>query len=129
MAPRSKSPIALEAPIPILRIYDVKKAREFYVGFLEMKVDWEHAFEKGGAVYMQVSRDACRLQLSEHFGDGTPGTKIKVPTKGLDAYQKKLLAQRYRHSRPGILDQTWGEREMGISDPFGNVITFFERIT
>ena len=28
--------------IPILRIFDEAKAREFYVGFLGFKIDWEH---------------------------------------------------------------------------------------
>ena len=31
--------------IPILRIFDVGKAREFYVGFLGFTVDWGHRFD------------------------------------------------------------------------------------
>ena len=34
----------LEAAIPILRIFSVDKAKEFYVGFLGFSVDWEHRF-------------------------------------------------------------------------------------
>ena len=30
--------------IPIFRIFDVDKAREFYVGFLAFTVDWETRF-------------------------------------------------------------------------------------
>src|SRR5690349_4182951 len=51
---------------PILRSFDEAKAREFYVGFLGFKVDWEHRFEPDTPLYMQVSRDGCVLHLSEH---------------------------------------------------------------
>ena len=125
--PASEEPV-FGRTIPILRIYDYEKMRAHYVDFLGFRIDWEHRFEPGGPVYMQVSREGCVLQLSEHFGDGTPGSKLKVPTRGLDALQQRLLALRYRHSRPGILEQTWDEREMAIADPFGNVLTFFETI-
>ncbi len=31
---------------PILRIFDIAKAREFYLGFLGLSVDWEHRFRR-----------------------------------------------------------------------------------
>ena len=62
------------APVPILRMFDLDKAKDFYVGFLGFQVDWEHRFEPATPVYMQVSRGDCRIHLSEHHGDGTPGT-------------------------------------------------------
>lgn len=37
--------MSLGNPIPILRIFDEAKAREFYVGFLGFTVDWKHRFE------------------------------------------------------------------------------------
>ena len=66
------------APVPILRMFDLEKAKDFYVGFLGFAVDWEHRFEPDLPVYMQVSRGDCRIHLSEHHGDGTPGTAIRV---------------------------------------------------
>lgn len=30
----------------LLRIFDVAKAKEFYVGFLGFTVDWEHRFDE-----------------------------------------------------------------------------------
>lgn len=41
--------------IPIMRIFDEQKARDFYLGFLGMTLDWEHRFEPGYPLYMQVS--------------------------------------------------------------------------
>jgi uncharacterized glyoxalase superfamily protein PhnB len=110
---------------PILRMFDEAKAREFYVDFLGFKVDWEHRFEPNTPLYMQVSKDAAVLHLSEHFGDGTPGTHLRIQIDELDEFQQALLAKKYKNARPGIQDQEWGTREMTISDPFGNKLTFW----
>src|SRR5580765_7873563 len=79
MAPKPcEAKMKLGLVTPILRIFDEAKAREFYVEFLGFKVDWEHRFEPGLPLYMQVSKDDCVLHLSEHFGDGSPGAHIRI---------------------------------------------------
>ena len=108
---------------PILRIFDEAKAREFYLDFLGFRLDWEHRFEPGLPIYMQVSRDGCVLHLSEHHGDGSPGAALRIETSDLDAFHKELEMKRYKYARPGIDRQPWG-RDMSISDPFGNRLTF-----
>ena len=109
---------------PILRSFDEAKAREFYVDFLGFAVDWEHRFEPDTPLYMQVSKDGCILHLSEHFGDGTPGTYVRIEISNVDEFQQQLLAKRYRHARPGVMDTAWNTREMTIADPFGNKLIF-----
>lgn len=71
---------------PILRIFDEAKAREFYVGFLEFNIDWEHRFSEGAPLYMQVSKDGCVLHLSEHYGDCCPGAAMRIQTDELELY-------------------------------------------
>jgi hypothetical protein len=61
--------------IPIIRIFDEGKAKEFYLGFLGMRLDWEHRIEPDSSIYMQVSRGDPVFHLSEHSGDCTPGSK------------------------------------------------------
>ena len=39
---------------PILRIFDESKVKEFYIHFLGFKIDWEHRFEEGLPLYMQI---------------------------------------------------------------------------
>jgi uncharacterized glyoxalase superfamily protein PhnB len=109
---------------PILRIFDEAKAREFYVDFLGFTVDWEHRFESDLPLYMQVSRGGCVLHLSEHYGDASPGSAVRIETTDLDAYNAELLSKRYKHARPGIEDMPWGTRDMSIRDPFGNRLIF-----
>jgi uncharacterized glyoxalase superfamily protein PhnB len=109
---------------PILRMFDEAKAREFYLEFLGFKVDWEHRFEPGLPLYMQVSRGECVLHLSEHFGDGSPGAAVRIHSADIEAFHLELTSKRYKHARPGLEDTPWGSREVSIRDPFGNRLTF-----
>jgi uncharacterized glyoxalase superfamily protein PhnB len=111
--------------IPILRIFDEVKAKEFYVEFLGFRVDWEHRFSEDLPLYMQVSRDECIIHLSEHHGDCCPGGAMRIETTEIDAFQKELAAKKYKYYRPGIEKMPWGSRDMSIIDPFGNRLTFF----
>jgi hypothetical protein len=113
----------LSNPIPILRSFDETKAKEFYVDFLEFKVDWEHRFAADLPLYMQISKGACILHISEHHGDCSPGSALRIEVDDLDSYQKLLLAKQYKNARPGICQQPWG-RDMSIADPFGNRLIF-----
>jgi uncharacterized glyoxalase superfamily protein PhnB len=114
---------------PILRIFDEAKAREFYVGFLGFTVDWEHRFEPGLPLYMQISKDGCVLHLSEHHGDCSPGAAMRIEAAGLEAFQRELAAKGYKYARPQIEDMPWGSRDMSIRDPFGNRLTFTSAIS
>jgi uncharacterized glyoxalase superfamily protein PhnB len=113
---------------PILRSFDEAKAREFYVEFLGFKVDWEHRFEDGLPLYMQVSRGDCIIHLSGHHGDCSPGAAIRIATTDLRTYHQELLAKQYKYARPGIEHQPWGELAMCIKDPFGNRLDFHEPV-
>jgi catechol 2,3-dioxygenase-like lactoylglutathione lyase family enzyme len=114
--------------IPIFRIFDVAKAKEFYVGFLGFRVDWEHRFDDTAPVYMQISRDGLVLHLTEHHGDCCPGSTVSVRTTGLDAYHREITGKGYRFMRPGVEVAPWNARVMEVIDPFGNRLRFNEPI-
>lgn len=116
----------LGAAIPIFRIFDEAKAREFYLGWLGMSVDWEHRFHDGAPLYAQVSRGALRLHLSEHSGDASPGATALVYMKGVAELQQELIAKPFKWNRPGLEEQPWG-LECTVIDPFRNQIRFLER--
>jgi catechol 2,3-dioxygenase-like lactoylglutathione lyase family enzyme len=118
--------IAFERAIPIFRIFSLDKAREFYVDFLGCKIDWEARFEPDLPVYMQVSRGALVVHLSEHHGDSTPGSHAYVITTGVRDLHRELNDKTYRHNRPGLQQQEWGMLEVTVIDPFANRITFGE---
>ncbi len=120
--------MSYRAPVPVLRIFDEAKAKEFYVDFLGFNVDWEHRFDDNAPLYMQISKDKCVIHLSEHHGDCCPGGAMKIETTEIDAYEKELNDKNYRYYRPGIDDMPWGSRDMSVKDPFGNRLTFTDAV-
>ncbi|MFC4597839.1 glyoxalase superfamily protein [Cohnella hongkongensis] len=117
----------LSAITPLLRIFDAAKAKEFYVGYLGFRLDWEHRHEPDMPLYAQVSLGRCALHLTEHHGDGTPGSAMRIETAKLAEYHRYLTAKHYGYARPG-LEQAFGCLEVRVVDPFGNRLTFFERL-
>jgi len=113
--------------IPILRIFSVDKAREFYLDFLGFQLDWEHRFAPDLPLYMQVHRDGLILHLSEHHGDATPGSAVFARVEDLKALERELLAKRYGYARPQAEAVDWG-LEMQVADPFGNRLRFCQQI-
>jgi hypothetical protein len=119
-------PIEFGQLVPILRILDIAKADEFYLGFLGFKIDWDHRFDDNAPLYRQISRGDLVLHLSEHHGDGCPGTRVNVRVNGVAELQKELGEKNYRYMRPGLDKTPWGTLRTGVIDPFGNHIGFWE---
>jgi hypothetical protein len=101
--------------IPILRIFDETKAREFYVDYLGFVVGGEHRFEAGLPLYMQVSREGCVLHLTEHHGDCCPGAAVRIETQDVDACHAERIrisraSARSHHDNPRdvIEARSWG---------------------
>jgi ribosomal-protein-alanine N-acetyltransferase len=111
--------VEFQRTVPIFRIFDVARAREFYLDYLGFHVDWEHRFTERSPLYMQVSRGALTLHLSEHHGDACPGSTAYVQAAGVHELHAELAGKDYPYLRPGI-----GESEIGtgleLIDPFGN---------
>ena len=121
--------MALGKTTPILRIFDEAKAREFYLGWLGFEVVFEHRFEPGMPLYMGVRRDGCMLHLSEHHGAASPGAAMRIEVDDIDALQRELATRPYRHARPTAESMPWGTRDMSLTDPFGNRLTFTDAIS
>lgn len=111
---------------PILRIFDIDKARAFYIDYLGFTVAWQHRFGDSFPLYMAVRRDGCELHLSEHHGDATPGSACRIHVQEIDAFHAELKARNYAFMRPGLETPPWGGKEVTVLDPFGNRLVFFE---
>lgn len=77
---------------------------------------------------MQISRDAAVLHLTEHWGDTTPGSRVYIVTDDVVALHRELQSRPNPNMRPGLCDQPWGAKEMEVLDPFGNRLTFAQRM-
>ena len=115
---------------PVLRIFDYQKALDHYITWLGFAIDWEHRFEEGTPVYLQVSFRNIVLHLSEHSGDGTPGTNVFIDDfEGLADYHQQLLAKQYKYNRPAIEVPFFDEQALSVTviDPFHNQLILVER--
>jgi uncharacterized glyoxalase superfamily protein PhnB len=112
--------------IPILRIFDEQKAREFYVDFLGFAIDWQHRFADNAPLYTQVSRGEVVLHLSEHYGDACPGSAVLVLLTGIRKLHQELIGKNYKYMRPSLEKMEWNALVMQVLDPFGNKLRFSE---
>jgi extradiol dioxygenase family protein len=125
--PAEVSGIALQAPVPVIRIFSVEKAQEFYVDYLGFAFDWGLDGDNHDLpLYAQISRSGVTLHLSEHHGNGSPGIEIFIRMTGLDAFYQELSSRNYRYQRPAINFTQDDRRELYLHDPFGNRLRFSE---
>ncbi|MEP7253127.1 MAG: glyoxalase superfamily protein [Ginsengibacter sp.] len=117
-----------EKVIPVLRIFDYAKALEFYKDWLGFNIEWEHKFEENFPVYMEAVKDGITLHLSEHHGDATPGSHVFIWCTGVKEYHEELNNKKYKYNRPGIEKTFYGSLAFTVNDPFGNKISFNEKI-
>jgi predicted enzyme related to lactoylglutathione lyase len=120
---QERDAMTLRNAIPILRIFSIEKAYEFYLDYLGFTLEWEHRFADDLPLYAQIKRDNVVFHLSEHYGDGTPGSGVFLPVDDIDSLHQELQAKQYRYARPGVDTVDWG-RQMLITDPFGNRLSF-----
>lgn len=121
-----EGPVALEPPIPVLRITSLALAAEFYVDFLGFKFDWGNDEPPAQHAYAQISRDGVQLHLAEESEGGKPGALLFRDMKGLTALHRELVARRGKFAPTDIRFTPWDSREFEVMDPFGNQLRFWE---
>ena len=112
---------------PIFRIFDEDRARDFYIRWMGFDVVFEHRFGSDMPLYLGLKRDAFVLHLSEHSGDTTPGTRIRVATYDITKLYEDLTSRPEKSLRLGPPEEMpWGDVELTVTDPFANRITFYQ---
>jgi catechol 2,3-dioxygenase-like lactoylglutathione lyase family enzyme len=114
--------------VPILRITSAEDAFDYYIGVLGFQIDWEHRFEPGLPLYVQVSRSGAVLHLSEHAGDGTPGAAVWVAVDDVKELRDEFLSRLTEDGSIGEIDKDApGGPTFEAVDPFDNVLRFAQR--
>jgi catechol 2,3-dioxygenase-like lactoylglutathione lyase family enzyme len=121
--------VGFAAAVPILRVYDLVRARDFYARFLGFAWDWEHRFEPD---LPPTSR--CHAGQRCCTSPNITATARRAPrsssaSRGWRAFHAELAARRYAHARPAMADAPWGDRMVSVTDPFGNRLTFHEPVS
>lgn len=124
----SARPAGFGPAVPVLRVQDEARAREFYLDYLGFAVEWEHRFEPGMPLYVRVRRGEAVLDLSEHHGDGTPGTVVWLPIASAVGFHAELSRRPHARLRPGIDREAPGGPTIEVIDPFGNVLRLCEPV-
>jgi catechol 2,3-dioxygenase-like lactoylglutathione lyase family enzyme len=116
----------MQTVIPQFRITNAQRSKAFYVDGLGFKIDWEHRFEPGFPLFMQLTRAEQTIFLSEHEGDCKVGGAAYFVVPDVDACYDEFVA---RGVAPTELpaDTPWETREMVLTDPDGNRLRFATR--
>jgi len=114
----------IRAIVPILRSFDEGQARDFYLRYLGFDIVFEHRFGPDMPLYMGVALAGFEVHLSEHHGDATPGSALRIEMADVGAYHAALRERGHPRANPGIQDQEWGWREVSVTDPSGNRLIF-----
>ena len=125
---------ARTATIPVLRIFAVDPALQFYVDFLGCTLDF--GGPNGGpgtAYYGQVSYAATTLHLAEAAYDASQGATVFIWIDGIDQLRERLNNRRTQVPvwgpavwTPEVEKAQWNGRVLTIADPFGNHLRFTE---
>lgn len=111
--------------VPILGVSKSEQAEAFYCGKLgfRRKFAYRPALERADPCYMGIVRDVAHLVISSFDPDGPPGTRTaQIFVDDVAALRDELIRAGVTVSE--IVDQEWGNLEMGVTDPDGNRIGF-----
>ena len=112
--------------VPILRSFDEARTRSFYLDFLGFELEFEHRFDATAPLYLGVRKGDCILHLSEHYGDGSPGSAVRIEVDDVTSYIQQLREKGFGNANPGVPEPTpWGTLEIMIQDPASNRLTFY----
>ena len=117
----------LKGAIPLLHVNAVSEVEAFYCKRLGFTVRSTYRLdpEKADPAYVVVSRDRALLHLSSFSGDGVAGGVVTVPVSDIGELLGELVAAGIDVGE-GIMEQSWGDREVYIRDLSGNAVRFQE---
>lgn len=112
--------------VPQLRVTSAARSLPFYVQGLGFAIDWQHQFEPGFPLFLQITRQGQTLFLTEHEGDCQVGGAVYFVVDDVDDCHRRFVAAGVRVGEPPQ-DTPWGCREMVVTDPDGNRLRFSSR--
>ena len=116
----------IRSSIPVLRMLDEAKAKQFYLDYLGFVVDWECRFTPVAPVFTQIHLGEAYLHLDGHATEDAPTSQVNIPVLGLENYCEYLIAKGADYPKPSVVDPRYVGRntDMNIDDPFGNELVF-----
>ena len=111
--------------VPLLHETDSRRAERYYHERLGFRVLFVTRGDAADPCYLGVARDGAELHLSSHAGDAAPGGVAVLVVDDVDALYGEFAAKGATLRLPPT-DQTWGNRDLYVEDPDGNVLRFVQ---
>ena len=113
--------------IPVLHAADSLGSERFFCELLGFELTFAYRpFGPDDPCYMGLVRDDVELHVSSFSGDGVSGGVVFIGVENVDALHTELVERGAAIALPPT-DQSWGNREMYVTDPDGNSIRFVDR--
>lgn len=114
--------------IPVVRMLDEDASTRFYLDYLGYTVDWEHRFEEGTDLYMQIRRGPSVLHLNGHATDESPVTEVRIPVRDLEGFCVWLCEKDWPEKAEAVDPRYEGKNtDLNLLDPAGNHLVFWLR--
>jgi uncharacterized glyoxalase superfamily protein PhnB len=108
-----------ERAVPIFPADDLGEARAFYVDRLGFTVEWEDTAD-GRTGIMGIRRGGIELVIDCPMTGHGRNVSASVRVNDADAYYE-AWRDRVEIPRPPV-DEVWGGRTFGVTDPSGNLL-------
>jgi uncharacterized glyoxalase superfamily protein PhnB len=115
----------IRSAIPVLSVVDSVRAEDYYcrvLGFEKMFA-YRPDPKQQDPCYLGVSRDGVVLHLHSFKPERAGLTDAFLYVTSVDELHAEFVGRGAMVHMPPT-DQTWGNRELGIRDPDGNVLVF-----
>ncbi|MEO0558962.1 MAG: VOC family protein [Bacteroidota bacterium] len=114
----------LRLAVPILHVASSTAAESFYrqLGF-EAESRYRPVEAQADPCYLVLVRDDVRVHLSSFPGDSVAGGAVNLYVSDVDALHNELAASGLATEMEPT-DQSWGTREVYVTDPDGNSLRF-----
>jgi len=113
----------LQTAIPVIHVIEAARAQRFYLRRLGFKL--LHCDRPGltDPCYLTIERDGARLHVTSYKDGVAGGSSVYIYVDDVDSLHEELTINGVAIQFPPV-DQTWGTREFGVTDPDGNRILF-----
>ena len=123
---------------PFIRCADMSASLHFYTEVMDFDIAQAPDPDPNSFMSMHafLVRDGCGVHLSAHAGDGVFGNVIYVRVDNIDTLYQQFISNGLNIDKPDDypavrikpVEQTWGMKEFGVTDPDGNKLTFGQAI-
>lgn len=112
---------------PVLPVWDVVEALDFYVNRLGFKIAF--ADDSKSPKYAGILRDAIEIHLQWHDAKEweieIDRPMLRIVTQNIEALYKEYAENSVFNAHTLLRETAWGTKEFAFYDPFKNGLTFY----